>query len=76
MGALHPEMATPDGELVGLFDDLAYKNGGSDKGISGFALAAFGAPGFSPWNPDDPDAALFDNIRAEIEDKGLVLVFK
>ena len=76
MGTAHPEMATQNGELVNSFDDLAYRNGGSANGISGFALSAFGAPGFSSWNPEDPDLVLFDNIQAEIEDRGLILTFR
>lgn len=76
MGTAHPEMATQNGELVNSFEGLAYNNGGSSNGISGFALAAFGAPGFSSWNPEDPDLVLFDNIQAEIEDRGLILTFR
>ena len=76
MGTSHPEMSAADGALVETFENLAWKNGAPTDGISCFALAAFGTPGFTPWDPEDPDAALFDNIRAEVVGQGLTITFR
>ena len=65
MGTTHPGATTPNGTLVGEFADLAYRNGRPARGISGFALSGFGAPGYSAWDAEDPDALLFDNIKVE-----------
>ena len=66
MGTTHPEATSPNGTLVGEFADLVYRNGRPVKGISGFALSGFGAPGYSGWDAEDPDALLFDNIKVKV----------
>ena len=66
MGTTHPEATSRNGTLVRKFTNLAYRNGRPVKGISGFALSGFGAPGYSAWNAEDPDALLFDNVKVEI----------
>ena len=65
MGAEHPDPETPNGAFVRRFSNLAYCNGGPTAGISGFALAGFFVPGYSAWDPEDPDALLFDNVVVE-----------
>ena len=76
MGTSHPELSTADGTRVDTFENLAWKNGAPVNGISGFGLAAFGTPGFTPWDSENPDAALFDNIRAEIVPSGVALIVR
>ena len=76
MGTSHPETSTPDGTLVESFDNLAYGNGGPEKGLSSFALCGYGVPGFEPWNDDDPTGAFYDNIRAEVVPSGVMLIFR
>ena len=66
MGTTHPGVTTPNGTLVREFANLAYRNGSPVKGISGFALSGFGAPGYSAWDAEDPDALLFDNIKVKV----------
>ena len=65
MGTTHPGATSPNGTLVWEFANLAYRNGRPANGVSGFALSGFGAPGYSAWNAEDPDALLFDNVKVE-----------
>ncbi len=74
MGAGHPDPDTPTGALVRQFSGLAYCNGGPTAGISGFALAGFFVPGYSAWNPEDPDALLFDNVVVEKSSSFVIIV--
>ena len=76
MGSEHPVPETPDGALVRRFSDLAYCNGGPALGISGFALAGYFVPGYSAWDPEDPDALLFDNIRVETVPSGAMIILR
>ena len=39
------------------------------------ALSGFGAPGYSAWNAEDPDALLFDNIKVEIA-PGMMIILR
>ena len=66
MGTTHPGATSPNGTLVREFANLAYRNGSPVEGISGFALSGFGAPGYSAWDAEDPDALLFDNIKVKV----------
>lgn len=76
MGASHPEMTSADGALVSSFDNLAYANGGPVDGFSGFSLAAYGVPGFSTYNPEDPDIVLFDNVCVDVSSLGFSIIFR
>lgn len=74
MGTEHPDPETPKGALVRRFAGLAYCNGGPTAGISGFALAGFNVPGYSAWNPEDPDSLLFDNVVLETPEPFVLVV--
>ena len=74
MGTTHPGATSRNGTLVREFANLAYRNGRPVRGISGFALSGFGAPGYSAWNAEDPDALLFDNIKVEMPSGMTIIV--
>ena len=76
MGTEHPEPSTPEGSLVEQFNDLPYRNGKPASGISCFALAGYGTAGFSAWEEECPDAALFDNVQIEYVPSGLKIIMR
>lgn len=76
MGREHPTPATPRGAVVASFNDLAWCNGAPVRGLSAIAVSAFFTPGWAPWDPEDPDAALFDNFRADATDGSFVIVVR
>ena len=77
MGATHPDIDAPPGELVAQNNGLARRSAvGATSGISSFCITACGVAGLEPWDVYDRGRVLVDNIVVTALPSGIYIIVR